>query len=159
MIDGVMVKQLNPHPDERGFFVEFIRVTDDFFKEGFGQLSHSHMHTGVVKAWHIHKTQIDWWCVVAGTIHVVLVDRREHSPTYMQKAEFVVGEHGEKISIKIPPGVAHGLKVIDGPADLVYATSGVYKPDEEGRIQYDNAQIGFDWQSLGGIPISNTKIT
>jgi len=31
MIDGVMVKDLVRHPDERGFFEEMIRKTDEFF--------------------------------------------------------------------------------------------------------------------------------
>jgi dTDP-4-dehydrorhamnose 3,5-epimerase len=55
MIEGVVVKELVTHVDERGFFREIIRSTDDFFKEGFGQWGHSLMHTGVAKAWHIHK--------------------------------------------------------------------------------------------------------
>jgi len=58
MIEGVMTKELTTHADERGFFREIIRITDDFFAEGFGQLSHSLMYPGVSKAWHIHKTQV-----------------------------------------------------------------------------------------------------
>jgi len=157
MIDGVMVKKLVSHPDERGFFTEFIRKTDEFFAEGFAQLSHSHMVDGVVKAWHVHKTQVDWWCVVTGTIKVALYDTREQSPTYKQTQEFIVGETGESIIVKIPPGVAHGLKVTQGPADLVYVTSKTYDPGEEGRIPYDDPGIGYDW--VQGKPISNTKIT
>jgi dTDP-4-dehydrorhamnose 3,5-epimerase len=68
MIAGVERKRLVTHPDERGFFREVIRVTDPFFGEGFGQLSHSLMHAGVVKAWHVHVTQIDWWYVPIGAL-------------------------------------------------------------------------------------------
>ena len=35
MIEGVVVHQLVTHMDERGFFREVIRVTDDHFEEGF----------------------------------------------------------------------------------------------------------------------------
>ena len=63
MIEGVEIKELRTHPDERGFFREVIRVTDGFFTEGFAQLSHSYMYPGVAKAWHVHKTQVDWWYV------------------------------------------------------------------------------------------------
>jgi len=157
MIEGVMVKQLISHPDERGFFTELIRKTDEFFSEGFGQLSHSHMVDGVVKAWHVHKTQVDWWCVISGTIKVALYDTRKDSKTYRNLQEYVIGEKGEQSIVKIPPGVAHGLKVIHGPADLVYATSSIYSPEEEGRIPYDDQTIGYDW--IDGKPISNTKIT
>ena len=76
MIDGVVFKELATHADERGYFRELIRVTDDFFGEGFGQLSHAVVYTGVAKAWHIHKIQIDWWYVATGTLRVALHDTR-----------------------------------------------------------------------------------
>lgn len=158
MIDGVMVKDLVRHPDERGFFEEMIRVTDAFFAEGFGQMSHSYMFPGVVKAWHIHKTQVDWWYVVRGVIKVVLYDKREQSITYQELDEFTIGStEGKNKIIKVPAGVAHGLKVIEGPADLVYVTSGIYAKDEEGRIPYNDPTIRYDW--VQGMPITNKNIT
>src|SRR5579859_7183364 len=81
-IAGVVVQQLTRHADERGYFEELIRVTDPWFAEGFAQLSHSKMYPGVVKAWHIHPTQIDWWYVAAGRLMIALHDRRPDSPTY-----------------------------------------------------------------------------
>jgi dTDP-4-dehydrorhamnose 3,5-epimerase len=72
MIDGVLIKKLIRHPDERGYFEEIIRNTDNFFAEGFGQLSHTLMVQGVVKAWHVHTTQIDWWFCTTGKIKTVL---------------------------------------------------------------------------------------
>ncbi len=157
MIDGVQTKQLIRHPDERGFFEELIRVSDPIFKEGFGQLSRSFMITGVVKAWHVHRTQIDWWYVARGTVKVALYDTRKDCPTYKQLNEFVLGEEGQDIVLKIPAGVAHGLKVIKGPCDLVYVTSSSYNKDEEDRIPYADVEIGYDW--VQGIPITNKNIT
>jgi len=158
VIDGVMVKTLTRHPDERGYFEEMIRATDEFFAEGFGQVSHSHMIAGVVKAWHVHKTQVDWWYVVRGKIKIALYDDRKTSKTHKEFQEFTVGagDSPNKI-VKIPAGVAHGLKVLEGPADLVYVTSGIYAKDEEGRIPYDDPSIGYDW--VQGIPITNKNIT
>jgi dTDP-4-dehydrorhamnose 3,5-epimerase len=157
MINGVQQKKLVRHPDERGSFTEIIRITDPFFAEGFAQLSHSHMVEGVVKAWHIHKTQIDWWYASIGTIKIALYDTRLDSSTYKELNEFVMGDTIEPFVIKIPPGVAHGLKVLTGPADLVYVTSSVYNSSEEGRILYNDPKIGYDW--VQGKPISNTNIT
>ena len=34
MIEGVILKELVTNTDERGFFREIIRVSDDFFAEG-----------------------------------------------------------------------------------------------------------------------------
>ena len=71
--------------------------------------------------------------------------------------EFIMDNETQNMIIRIPPGVAHGLKVMQGPADLVYVTSSVYNKDEEGRIAYNDPEIGYDW--IAGKPISNTKIT
>ena len=144
-IEGVEIKDLVTHPDERGFFRELIRESDPFFGEGFGQLSHSLMHPGSAKAWHIHKTQVDWWYVPVGVLKVALYDMRPGSPTRGTLQElFMGGEHGHAV-LKIPPGVAHGCKAISGTAHLIYVTSNVYNPDEEGRIPHDDPEIGYDW--------------
>lgn len=157
MIDGIQTKNLIRHPDERGFFEELLRVSDPIFSEGFGQLSRSSMTTGVVKAWHLHKTQIDWWYIVKGTIKVALYDHRPTSATYKELNEYTLGEGGQDIILKIPAGVAHGLKVVQGPAELVYVTSGTYSKEEEGRIPYDDPSIGYDW--VQGMEITNQNIT
>jgi dTDP-4-dehydrorhamnose 3,5-epimerase len=144
-IDGVHVKELITHTDERGFFREIIRVTDDFFTEGFGQWSVSQMYHGAIKAWHLHKEQVDWWYVHGGVLKVVLYDTRKDSPTHKKFMEFVLGNDQEARVVRIPPGVAHGCKCINGPADLFYVTSKVYDPGDEGRIPYDTPDIGYDW--------------
>ena len=145
-IDGVVFQPLARHADDRGYFEELIRVTDAWFQEGFGQLSHSKMFPGVVKAWHIHKTQIDWWYVAAGRLKVALHDRRPDSPTYRVTHELYLGDDLPPALLKIPAGVAHGCRAIGGEAaHLFYVTSRVYDPEEEGRIAYDSPEIGYDW--------------
>src|SRR5262245_58952333 len=112
MIDGVVVQELVTHPDERGFFREIIRVHDPLFKEGFGQWSHSLMHAGVVKAWHIHKVQIDWWYVASGLLRLALYDTRSDSPTRGKLMEILMGDHQPARVVRIPPGVAHGCRCL-----------------------------------------------
>ncbi len=145
MIDGVFIKKLVTHTDERGFFREIIRVTDDFFGEGFGQWSVSQIHTGVIKAWHIHKKQVDWWYVHSGVVKVALYDTRRDSPTHKELMELLMGDNQPVQVLRIPLGVAHGCKCISGPANLFYITSNIYDPDDEFRITFDDPDIGFDW--------------
>lgn len=145
MIDGVVLKDLVTHTDERGFFREIIRVTDSFFGEGFGQFSHSLMYPGTAKAWHIHKNQVDWWYVPIGVLKVALHDLREGSPTKGETMELFLGENQPARVLRIPPGVAHGCKAIGGVAHLFYITSMTYDPKEEGRIPHDDKAIGYDW--------------
>lgn len=151
MINGVIIKELQTNADERGFFREIIRVTDDFFADGFGQWSHSLMFNDVIKAWHYHEIQTDWWYVCNGVLRVGLCDMRPDSQTYKETMDFYMGDFQSAQVIKIPPGVAHGCKAIQGPVNLLYVTSHVYNPNDEIRIAYNDPEIDFDWVS--GPPI------
>lgn len=145
MIQGIEFKTLVTHGDDRGFFRELIRSSDDIFAEGFGQWSHSLMFNNVVKAWHYHNIQTDWWYVVSGVLRVGLCDLRKQSPTYKATMDFLMGDLQQPRVLKIPPGIAHGCKTVQGPVNLFYVTSHVYDPADEIRIPYDDPSIDFDW--------------
>lgn len=151
-IDGVVIKKLITYPDQRGFFREVVRVTDDFFDEGFGQWSHTKSYQGVVKAWHIHQRQVDWWYVASGRVKVALYDTRADSPTHGHLLEILLGDEMEPSVLRVPPGVAHGYRVLSAEAHLFYITSRTYDPADEGRLPYDDPVIGYDWVS--GPPIT-----
>lgn len=151
-IYGVEVKVLKSHGDERGFFREIIRSTDTLFDGGvFGQWSHSFMEKNVVKAWHYHHVQTDWWYCAMGVIQTVLFDNREESPTFKQKMLINMGDSKAGINVttsacvRIPPGVLHGLKVITDTAHLFYITSHTYDPNEEGRFPFNSSFVGHEW--------------
>jgi dTDP-4-dehydrorhamnose 3,5-epimerase len=135
LIEGVKAILLKRHGDERGWFAEIARKSHI---PQFGQWSVSYMHTGVIKAWHLHHYQTDYWCILCGNIKAVLAANGQIN-------EFFMGEYNPLILLKIPPGVAHGLKVLQGPAMLCYLTSEVYNPDDELRIPYNDKGIGYDW--------------
>ena len=145
MIDGVVIKDLVTNTDDRGYFREVIRSSDEFFAGNFGQWSHSLMYDGVIKAWHLHRVQTDWWYVVNGVMRVGLCDVRPESRTYRESMDFLMGDFQASRVVKIPPGVAHGCKTIQGPVNLLYVTSHIYNPQDELRIAHDDPAIGFDW--------------
>ena len=103
------------------------------------------MYTGVAKAWHIHKKQVDWWYVAGGVLKVALHDTRPDSSSYKETMELFMGDNQLAMVLRIPPGVAHGCKCISGPANLFYVTSNVYDPEDEGKIPHDDLVIGYDW--------------
>lgn len=149
-INGVEIKELLTHPDDRGFFREIIRETDPFFAAGFGQWSHSKMSLNTVKAWHFHHLQTDWWYLGLGVITVALYDNREESPTFGEKMVFKLGEtelDPEAISavVKIPTGVLHGCKVLSPFAHLFYITSHIYNPNDEGRLPFNTPEVPHNW--------------
>ncbi len=147
MIEGVFLKELATYADERGFFRELIRVDDGFFSEGFGQLSHSMVNQGVLKAWHLHKLQTQWNYVVSGLLKVALYDTRPGSPTFRETMEFQAGDGQPPLVYSFPPGVAHGYRCASGPVHIFYVTSGKYDPEgDEVRIPPDDQEIGYDWR-------------
>jgi len=148
MIQDVWVKKLVKHVDERGFFMEILRDDDQMLKK-FGQFSMSWTYPGVIKAFHYHKLQDDLWFFPVGNAQVVLHDLREDSPTKGETNVFYMGEHNP-ILLYIPIGVAHGYRVLgQTPAMITYITTESYQagvPDEY-RIDWDDPQIGFDWET------------
>lgn len=158
MIEGVEFRSLKTYSDDRGFFREVLKASD--IPEGFGQLNWSLSYTGTIKAWHIHQKQTDYWICTGGVIRAVLYDLRPLSlesqfndwatkTTYdyyidnYKPFEFLLGDNQPAQILKIPPGVTHGYKVLQGPATLFYVTTQEYDPDDEGRISYD--ALGYDW--------------
>ncbi len=142
-IDGVVIKNIASHVDQRGFFREILRTQEEAVT--VGQLSHSLVLAGVVKAWHVHAVQSQWNYVACGTIKVALHDTRVDSPTYRKTMEFLAGEGYPPQAYFFPPGVAHGYKCLQGPMHIIYATSGVYDLGEEIRLAQDDKEIGYNW--------------
>ncbi len=144
-IEGVQIKKLVTHGDQRGFFREIFRFSEEFGEKKVGQLSHSLVKGGVVKAWHGHQEQSQWNYVVLGKIKVALYDNRKNSSTHKNIAEFVCGDDCEPIAYFFPPGVLHGYKCIKGPMHIIYTTSGTYDLEDEIRVSSDDSKINFDW--------------
>ncbi|MEN6520006.1 MAG: dTDP-4-dehydrorhamnose 3,5-epimerase family protein [Armatimonadota bacterium] len=146
MIDGVEIKQLKRHADERGYLMEMLRADDDIF-EVFGQTYVSMNYPEVIRAWHYHKEQTDLWVCVKGMIKVGLYDAREDSPTHGQAQAVYMGDNNN-ILLKIPVGVYHGYKTIGvEPSLLINFPSKTYNrehPDEY-RAPFDTPKIPFDW--------------
>ncbi len=146
MIEGVEIKQLTKHADERGSLMELLRCDDAIFRK-FGQAYVSLNYPGVVRGWHYHKKQDDHLAVVKGMAKVALYDAREGSPTQGQVDEFFLGEQNN-ILLKIPMGVMHGYKTVGTePSLLINFPSEAYDPQQpdEYRLPWDTDQIPYDW--------------
>ena len=162
-IEGVCFKLLKTHGDDRGFFREVFRDNDPLFRDGrFAQWSHSFMQQNVVKAWHYHHLQYDWWYLAVGQTETVLVDFREESPTFRKKLVFKMGDSAQfgddtlELCVRIPPGVLHGCRVLSSFAHLFYVTSRTYDPQDEGRYPYDSGEVDHQW-GPGAIVVDNDR--
>jgi len=150
LIAGVRVAPYALHPDDRGYFLEVLRLGHGLaagFDAATTQVSAAASFPGTIKAFHFHRHQTDFWVPAKGMFQVGLVDLRPDSATYGVKNTLYVGEL-RPWQILIPPGVGHGYKVIGREAGmLVYVTNRFYDPADEGRIAYDDPRIAYDWET------------
>ena len=149
-IDGVEIRPYDLWPDDRGYFLEVIRLRQglaaDFPVEST-QVSAALSYPGTIKAFHFHRHQTDLWVPAQGMFQVALVDLRPESRTFGVKNTLYAGAL-KPWQMRIPPGVGHGYKVIgEGAAMLVYVTDRLYNPQDEGRIAYNDASIAYDWET------------
>ena len=146
MIHGVEIKKLAPNVDERGYLMEILRTDDPLFTR-FAQTYISLNYPGVVRAWHYHKKQNDFFCTVRGMTKIVLYDMREDSPTKGEVQEFFIGEQNPVV-LKVPIGVLHGYKTVgDEPSLLLNFPDKLYDrndPDEY-RLPWNSDQVPYDW--------------
>ena len=150
LIDGVRLEPVTLWPDDRGYFLEVQRLGRGLaaaFPANSTQISAAVNYPGSIKAFHYHLHQNDYWAPVAGLLQVALVDLRLGSPTYGMRNTLYTGAL-RPWQILIPPGVAHGYKIIGSePAVLVYLTDRFYNPADEGRIPYNDPHIRYDWET------------
>ena len=150
-ITGVRVKPLRAVPDERGWLMEILRVDETDLLPKFGQVYVSATYSGVVKAWHYHKIQIDNFACVAGMVKLVLVDTREDSPTNGVVNEFFIGTLNPML-VQVPNLVYHGWKCISSETSLVVnVPSEPYdrqSPDEF-RLE-PHGTLSYDWTRKDG---------
>jgi dTDP-4-dehydrorhamnose 3,5-epimerase len=150
LIAGVRLSRFNVFPDDRGYFLEVQRFGQGLaadFPAATSQISAALNYTGTIKAFHYHLHQTDCWTPVKGLFQVALVDLRLESPTFGLRNSMYVGPL-RPWQVLIPPGVAHGYKVIGVEESvLVYMTDRFYNPADEGRIAYNDPSLNYDWET------------
>lgn len=152
LIQGVLVKPLGWIPDGRGRLMEILRVDDPLF-EKFGQAYVTTTYPGVVKAWHFHKLQDDYFTCLSGMIKLVIFDQREDSPTFCKVNEFFIGDYNQQLVV-VPKHCYHGWKCISEREalvlNLVTEPYNHAKPDEYRVAPHDNGIIPYDWTTKDG---------
>ena len=147
-IDGVVIKEVVKHEDERGYFAELVKQGEPSFHEVL-QTSYSVVKPGVIKGFHIHDYWEEW-AVVRGKAFVVLHDMRPDSKTFGVTQTLTTGEDSMTV-IAIPGEVAHAYKSVGPDAmGIVYHAGEAYNPDNITirNIPLDDPTIGFDWHAI-----------
>ena len=148
MIKDMQVKKLKLIPDERGRLMEILRSDEEIFLN-FGQVYMTTAYPGIIKAWHYHKKQDDYFTCISGTMRLALYDARKDSPTYKEINDFTINLENP-ILVKIPRLVYHGFKCVGDKEAIVINTPTLpYNPDEpdEYRLNAFKNDIPYDWKN------------
>jgi len=147
MIDGVKLVPLKKICDERGMIMHMLKVTDVHF-EKFGEVYFSTAYPGVIKGWHEHTKQIQFYACIEGMIKLVLFDNRPKSPTHKELMELFIGGDNYQL-VRIPTGVINGYKNI-GTKTAILANCATlpHEPDEMLRYEPHGDRIPYRWERV-----------
>lgn len=147
-IQGVEIVELRRFADDGGSLTELGRLSAGMHAAfpGFEcrQINYSEMESGVVKAFHLHRRQTDVWFIPpSDKMLLVLVDVRAGSPTEKVARRIPMGDGISRL-VRIPPGVAHGVKNLAATRGrIIYFVDVQFQPDpaecDEGRLPWDYA--------------------
>ena len=110
VIQGVQVRPLKKHRDDRGWLMELFRA-DEIDSDMMPAMSYvSETLPGVTRGPHEHVKQTDYFCFLGpSTFRVVMWDNRPGSPSYWVRQEVLVGEENPCVVV-VPEGVVHAYR-------------------------------------------------
>jgi len=157
-LKGVELVDLKRFTDDGGNFTELGRLGQGIHAgfPGFEvkQINYSELEAGAIKAFHLHRRQTDVWFVPPGDkMLLVLLDVRTGSPTEKVARRLVLGDGASRL-VRIPPGVAHGVKnLATTRGRIIYFVdvqfSAAAAETDEGRLPWDFAGADI-WDVVRG---------
>jgi dTDP-4-dehydrorhamnose 3,5-epimerase len=150
------------HGDARGWFAETWskRVFDEAgIRADFVQDNQAfNARKGTLRGLHFQQAphpQAKLVRVLRGAIWDVGVDIRPGSPTYGRwAAATLTAEGGEQLFV--PRGFAHGYVTLTDDTELAYKVDGLYAPDREGGVAWNDPDLALPWP-LEGEPVLSEK--
>jgi len=149
-LPGILLLEPRVFGDDRGFFLESYNqrtFAELGIKEAFVQDNHSFSEKNVVRGLHyqIQQPQGKLVRAITGEILDVALDLRRSSSTFGKWETYTLsGEN--KIMLWIPPGFAHGFRVVSETAHVAYKTTDFYAPEHERTIAWNDPVLHIDWQ-------------
>jgi len=149
-LQGLLILQPTVHSDERGYFCERFRASlleAHGYDLRFVQDNESKSNKGAVRGLHLQAPpfgQDKLLRVVRGAIYDVAVDVRKDSPTYGKYFGIELNE-GNKTTLFIPQGFAHGFCCLEDNSIVQYKCSNYYDKSSECGVAWDDPEIGIEW--------------
>ncbi len=147
IIQGVLLRECRPFPDDRGSFREVFRRewTPGCNYASEIQINLSTTLKGALRGLHFHREQHDWWVPVKGTFQAALADLRPGSSTFMNKAVFRLSAE-DSVCLLVPPGVAHGFLALSDMT-LMYAVDRYYDGSDEQGVTWNDPRLAIPWKT------------
>jgi dTDP-4-dehydrorhamnose 3,5-epimerase len=140
--EGLLVRPLEPHGDDRGSFLELHRQEWDTRVSPI-QWNAVRSEPGVLRGVHVHPRHDDYLTVVQGRAIVGVRDLRDRSPS--AGASACIELSAERPSaVTIPHGVAHGFYFAEASIH-VYAVSHYWDPADELGCRWDDPALEIPW--------------
>ena len=148
-IPDVIIVKPTVIEDHRGFFMESYHIKK--FKLGgidctFVQDNHAKSVQNTLRGLHFQAEypQAKLLRCLKGEVFDVAVDIRKDSPYFGQWVGETLSEDN-KYQLFIPQGFAHGYYVMSETAEITYKCSGIYHPEDEQGILWNDPGIGIGW--------------
>ena len=142
-IDGVVVRSLLKHEDERGWLSELYRSDEWDHEVMMCYLSWT--QPGKARGPHEHIHQSDFFAFLGpGMFRLYLWDAREESKTYRDRMRLDVGAENP-VAVLVPPRVVHAYKCISDERGLVVNLpdklyAGEQRKQEVDEIRHEDKQ-------------------
>lgn len=150
-IPGVVVVELEPHADERGFFARAFCV-EEFAARGLetrvaqANISYN-LRAGTLRGLHWQVApalEAKLFRCVRGASHHVVVDTRPSSPTHLRHVAVELSAETRR-ALAIPAECATGYQAIEDDTEVLYLVSGVYSPEHERGLRFDDPSLDLKW--------------
>lgn len=140
--EGVRLRPLDPHPDDRGTFTELHRREWDTGVDPV-QWNAVRSAAGVLRGVHVHPRHDDYLVIFDGRATVGLRDLRGAAPAD-GRACCVELAGDRPTAITIPHGVAHGF-YFHTPAIHIYAVSHYWDMGDELGCHWAHPELAIPW--------------
>ena len=159
-LEDVFVLEPKVFGDARGFFLESYnqRVMAELgIRANFVQDNHSYSTRNVVRGLHyqVQHPQGKLIRVIVGEVLDIVVDLRRSSHTFGKWEAVPLSAENNRM-LWIPPGFAHGFRVVSDSAHVLYKATDFYVPESERTLAWNDAGLKIDWQ-LDGEPVVSAK--
>ncbi|HMI84746.1 MAG TPA: dTDP-4-dehydrorhamnose 3,5-epimerase [Polyangiaceae bacterium] len=151
LVEGAWLIEPEPRRDERGLFAR-TRCVNEFAEKGltatFVQDSVSYNDVaGTLRGLHYQvepHREVKLVRCTAGSIHDVIVDLRERSPSYLKWVAKVLSAENRH-ALYVPEGCAHGFVTLEDRSEVFYQISEFHHPESARGVRWNDPAFAIEW--------------